>query len=165
MIDYVKGSVTEPKETGGERVVVHVCNDAGGWGPEGRSVADAIGKKWPGAKYLYRGEFEAAKLGWQRPPSSIQLGAVQLFQADTLLWVANCIAQHGYRRPANLTPLKYDAFEQCCTKLVEAFKSRRASFHMPKVGTGLGGANWHTVERIIERTLVAAGLSVTVYEL
>lgn len=159
MIKYVKGDVTAPEETGGIRVVVHVCNDVGGWGPEGRSVADAIGKKWPEAKAEYKAQFK------YEHSDTLRLGDVQLVDVGDKLWVANCIAQYRYRRPGNLTPFKYDAFEMCCYSLVRSFIGRGASFHMPKVGTGLGGADWHNVEYIIEKTLVAAELHVTVYYL
>lgn len=159
MIRYTKGDVTQPEETGGIRVIVHVCNDVGGWGPEGRSVADAIGKRWPEAKSEYKAQFISGS------SQSLKLGSVQLVDVEDKLWVANCIAQHLYRRPGNLVPFKHEAFEECCNTLVRCFVGRNASIHMPKVGTGLGGANWGDVEAIIQRTLVAAELEVTVYEL
>ncbi len=70
MIKYIKGDVTCPEETGGVRVIVHVCNDVGGWGPEGRSVADAIGKKWPEAKAEYKTQFISGS------SQSLKLGSV-----------------------------------------------------------------------------------------
>lgn len=159
MIKYVRGDVTTPEDTGGVRVIVHVCNDVGGWGPKGRSVADAIGIRYPDAKSEYKAQFNG------EVSSTLRLGDVQLVDVGDKLWVANCIAQHGYRRPGNLQPFKYEHFETCCLSLVRSFVARSASFHMPKVGCGLGGADWHTVEHIITKTLVDAELSVTVYEL
>ena len=161
MIRYVTGDVTKPEETGGVRVVVHSCNDVGGWGPEGRSVADAIGRRWPKARDEYKALFTVEH--YQPTLGQVQLVAVGEGLAN--LWVANCIAQHGYRRPGNLQPFKYDAFERCCNTLVANFATRNASFHMPRVGCKLGGADWHTVEHIIERTICQAELSVTVYDL
>lgn len=163
MLRYVKGDVTKPEETGGIIVIVHSMNDAGGWGPVGKSVADAIGKRWPEARDEYKQQFADGAPG-------LKLGEVQLVdvsdeQGPASVWVANCIAQHNYRRPGNLQPFKYEAFEACCDFLVRTFAGQNASFHMPKVGTHLGGADWHTVENIIERTLEAAELSVTVYTL
>ena len=163
MIKYVQGDVTKPTNPGGIRVIVHACNDVGGWGPAGRSVADAIGRRWPEAKAEYKQQFAPGEPG-------LRLGEVQLVdvsdeQGPASIWVANCIAQHNYRRPGNLQPFKYEAFEACCIFLVMTFTGQNASFHMPKVGTHLGGADWHTVEHIIQRTLVAAKLSVTVYQL
>lgn len=158
-IRYVKGDVTEPEETGGTRLIVHVCNDVGGWGPEGRSVADAIGKKWPEAKAEYKLQFNGTT------SEALRLGDVQLVDVEDKLWVANCIAQHGYRRPGNLTPFRYDAFETCLMDLRLAFIGKGASFHMPRVGCGLGGADWQRVEQIIEHVLCEAELNVTVYDL
>ena len=159
MIRYITGDVTKPEDTGGIRVVVHVCNDVGGWGPEGRSVADAIGRRWPDAKTEYKLQFANDK------SETLRLGDVQLVDVGDKLWVANCIAQHGYRRPGNLTPFKYEAFENCLGFLVRAFVGKNASFHMPRVGCGLGGADWHSVEHLITQTLIEAELSVTVYDL
>ena len=155
-IHYVKGDVTKPEETGGIRVVAHICNDEGGWGPEGQSVADAIGKRWPEAKREYKDLFHSGV--------ELKLGEVQLVDVGDKLWVANCIAQHGYRRPGNLQPFKYEAFETCMGFLVRNFVGRNATIHMPKVGTRLGGADWSDVAHIIERTLGEAELNVTVYE-
>lgn len=161
MIHYVQGDVTKPSDVDGIRVIVHACNDQGGWGPEGRSVADAIGKRWPEAKAEYKQQFAPGEPG-------LRLGEVQLVDVSDEqgpVWIANCIAQRGYRRPGNLQPFKYEAFETCCNFLARTFTGQGASFHMPKVGTHLGGANWNNVAIIVERTLVAAELSVTVYQL
>lgn len=157
MIKYMKGDVTQPQGDG-LQVIVHACNDQGGWGPKGRSVASAISKRWPEPEAEYRAQFAHGEAG-------LKLGEVQLVDVSDRLWVANCIAQRGYRCAGNLTPFHYEAFEMCCGMLVRSFVGRNASFHMPKVGTGLGGADWHCVEHIIERTLVEAELHVTVYEL
>lgn len=157
MIWYVRGDVTRPQGEG-LMVIVHVCNDQGGWGPEGRSVASAISKRWAEPEAEYRAQFATGEAG-------LKLGEVQLVDVSDHLWVASCIAQDGYRRPGDLTPFQYEAFEMCCGMLVRSFIDRNASFHMPKVGTGLGGADWYKVEPIIKRTLVEAELPVTVYEL
>jgi O-acetyl-ADP-ribose deacetylase (regulator of RNase III) len=156
-IRYVKGDVTKPEDTGGIRVIAHSCNDVGGWGPEGGSVADAIGKRWPEARSEYKSQFLEG--------TGLKLGEVQLVDVGDKLWVANCIAQRGYRRPGNLQPFKYEAFETCMGFLVKSFVGRNASIHMPRVGTKLGGADWHAIEYIIERTLGEAELNVTVYDL
>lgn len=157
MIKYVKGDATFP--TGdGVRVIVHSCNDEGGWGPAGASTASSISKRWKDPEAEYRQQFEAGEPG-------LKLGEVQLVDVGAQLWVANCIAQRGYRRPGNLTPFRYEAFSTCCEFLVRTFSGQNASFHMPKVGCGLGGADWHSVEHILQKTLVAAELPVTVYTL
>jgi len=36
---------------------------------------------------------------------------------------------------------------------------------MPRIGCGLAGGDWHTVEAIIGRTLCAGGVPVHVYDL
>lgn len=39
-----------------------------------------------------------------------------------------------------------------------------ASVHMPRIGCGLAGGTWSRIEPLIERRLISAGLSVTVYD-
>jgi O-acetyl-ADP-ribose deacetylase (regulator of RNase III) len=155
MIRYLKADVTQPTNDGGIRVIVHACNDQGGWGPANHSAAASISKRWKDAEDEYRQQFVEGP--------GLKIGEVQLVNVEDKLWVANCIVQKGYRRPGNLVPFKYEAFEACCNFLIQTFANQNASFHMPKVGCGHGGADWHTVEHIIQRTLIEAELSVTVY--
>jgi hypothetical protein len=35
---------------------------------------------------------------------------------------------------------------------------------MPRIGCGLAGGKWEKIEAIIDRTLLAAGIGVTVYD-
>ena len=39
-----------------------------------------------------------------------------------------------------------------------------ASVHMPRIGCGLAGGTWGKIEPILERTLIKAGVEVTVYD-
>jgi len=40
-----------------------------------------------------------------------------------------------------------------------------AAVHMPRIGCGLAGGEWSTIEAIIERTLIPAGVAVVVCDL
>ena len=57
-------------------------------------------------------------------------------------------------------------FLTCSLESVSKFAhEHQASVHMPRIGAGLAGGNWSTIEKIIKDTLVAAGIEVNVYDL
>lgn len=90
---------------------------------------------------------------------------IQLVRVEEELWVANMIAQHGYRSSENPRPLQNNALETCLDKLAESALQRGASVHMPRIGCGLTGGRWEEVEPIIQRTLIRRDVPVTVYDL
>lgn len=155
-IKYLKGDATRPVGEG-TKVIVHVCNDQGGWGPQGRSFASALSKRWTGPEQTYRASSDISKLG-----------DIQMIWVEEGTAVVNMVAQSGYRRPGNLVPLSYEKLEECLISLGHTLKQMaqaEISVHMPRLGCGLGGADWHTVEYLIDKTLVAEGFAVTVYDL
>lgn len=101
MIEYVKGDATQPPGDG-PRVIVHVCNDVGGWG---KGFVMALSRRWkaPEQRYRawYRGEAEGA------PP--FELGRVQFVQVEPALWVANIIGQKGLYPSKGTPPIRYEA--------------------------------------------------------
>jgi O-acetyl-ADP-ribose deacetylase (regulator of RNase III) len=153
-IEYVTGDATAPGGTG-PKVVVHVCNDIGGWG---RGFVKAVSARWLEPELEYR--------EWFRSGDGFELGAVRLVPVGPELWVANLIGQHGIQRDTSgATPVRYGAIERGLSTLAGQVAELGASVHMPRIGAGLAGGRWAEIEPIIERTLVAAGLSVTVYDL
>jgi O-acetyl-ADP-ribose deacetylase (regulator of RNase III) len=62
-------------------------------------------------------------------------------------------------------PLDLAALERCLHQLADTASERRASVHMPRIGTGLGGGHWHEIEPLIRNTLLAASVPTTVYDL
>lgn len=66
-ITYVRGAATSPHGKG-VKLIVHVCNDPGGWGKE---FVLALSRRWP--------EPEAAYRPWhrERAGNDFGLGAVQ----------------------------------------------------------------------------------------
>ncbi len=153
-IQYVKGDATQP-EGEGARCIVHSCNDQGGWG---KGFSGALSQRWTYPEVIYRRAFAAKS----RP----QLGEVLLVVVEPDLQVANLIAQAGYRRPGNLVPLSYAGLEKALGTLTSLFEHsiNPTTFHMPRIGCGLGGGDWNAVSAIIERTLCKAGFEVTVYD-
>lgn len=150
MINYVKGDATSPIGKG-NKIITHICNDHGGWGA---GFVLALSKKWSAPEKAYR------SLG-----SNIQLGRVQYIKLEKEnITVANMIAQHNFVSKDNPVAVRYDALEKCLNDVSEKAKLENASIHMPRIGCGLAGGKWEKVEEIINKTLVANGVDVYVYD-
>jgi O-acetyl-ADP-ribose deacetylase (regulator of RNase III) len=150
-LDYVTGDATSPATTG-PKVIAHICNDRGGWG---KGFVLAISRRWPEPEHAYR--------AWSRTPD-FRLGAVQLVQVEPDTWVANMVAQHGYRTAANPVPLRYDALDECLATLAEHATRLGATVHLPRIGCGLAGGAWEEIEPALDRELTARDIPATVYD-
>ncbi|WP_018353282.1 macro domain-containing protein [Longispora albida] len=153
-IRYLKGDATSPQAKG-PKVVAHVCNDLGGWG---KGFVLAISRRWPEPERDYR--------AWHRgrAGNGFGLGATRLVQVQPDLWVANMVGQRGTRTGSAGPPVRYEAIGKCLAALAGHASALGASVHMPRIGCGLAGGRWELVEPLVERTLVAAGIEVTVYD-
>ena len=154
-IAYVVGDATRPPADG-NTIIAHVCNDTGGWG---RGFVVALSERWPESERSYRRWYA------ERATNDFGLGALRLVAVGSGLWVANMIGQRGIRRSGGRPPIRYDAVEQALTKLAAEAQSLDASVHMPRIGCGLAGGSWDQIEPLLETTLIARGISVTVYDL
>ena len=92
------------------------------------------------------------------------MGAIQVVQVEEAIWIANMVAQHGYRRTSEGPPIRYDAVRACLADLADRASRLGASVHMPRIGCGLAGGDWAEIEPLISETLCAAGLDVVVYD-
>ena len=81
-VNYITGDATNP-QTNGKKIIVHVCNDIGGWG---KGFVMAISKRWREPEHQYR--------QWFKSNDNFSLGQVQFVQVEEELWVANLIGQH-----------------------------------------------------------------------
>jgi len=154
-IQYIIGDATNP-ETDGARIIVHVCNDIGGWG---RGFVLALSSKWKSPEYEYR--------QWHRRKSDppFELGQVLFVEVDSQLWVANMIGQRDTRSRGGRPPVRYEAIREGLGRVAEFALERSASVHMPRIGCGLAGGDWGEVQQIIEETLCGRTIDVTVYDL
>ncbi len=151
-LGFRHGDATQPVRR--PAVLVHVCNDVGGWGA---GFVLAISKRWKAPEREYRAAFATA--------SKPQLGEVQIVEVEPDCWVANMIAQPGIGRGRDgEIPLRYDAVRTGLTKVAEFARAHGATAHMPRIGCGLAGGKWEEIEPIIRDTLLAAGVDVTVYD-
>lgn len=147
MITYVTGDATAPVN-GGVRIIAHVCNDMGGWG---RGFVLAISEKWNEPEVEYRKLKKEGKLA---------LGFVQFVNVEPTIIIANMVAQKGYgknnkslHRTSEVDteiPLQYDQLAICLEKVAASARMQGGSVHMPRIGCGLAGGEWHEVEKLLQ---------------
>jgi N12 class adenine-specific DNA methylase/O-acetyl-ADP-ribose deacetylase (regulator of RNase III)/SAM-dependent methyltransferase len=154
-ITYRIGDATQPSGDG-SKIIVHVCNDLGGWG---KGFVVALSGRWDKPEKRYR----AWHSGKESQPFT--LGEVQFVQVEDTTWVANLIGQHGMGVRHGVPPVRYDAIRDGLRLVATRAKELGASVHMPRIGCGLAGGKWEEVERIIREELTAQDVAVTVYDL
>jgi O-acetyl-ADP-ribose deacetylase (regulator of RNase III) len=155
-VKFLEGDATDPIG-GGVRIIAHICNDQGLWG---RGFVLAVSRRWLIPEREYR--------AWARDasrPYGFGLGRIQVVAVAHDLWVANMIGQHGIEQVEGQPPIRYDAVEQCLRAVAVHAVNLGASVHMPRIGCGLAGGQWSRIGPIIERTLEAREIAVTVYDL
>ncbi len=154
-IRYVRGDATEPRPSGGLRIIAHVVNNkARRWG--GVGFAKALGGRFPQVADEYS--------AWTSEAGHLRLGEVHFAQVDSDLAVASMVAQAGYG--ASDRPLiRYRPLTQCLTRLANLAASRGATLHMPLIGTGQAGGKWALVRDLVHEALCMRGIDVTVYVL
>lgn len=162
-IQYVKGDLFEGvKNSTGDVVIAHICNDSGGWG---RGFVLELSKHFPVAEEVYRESFKEGV--------NCRLGKNSWTDASSdtkVVEIVNMVAQHGYYDPIkNPVPLNYEALEQCLERLrstvVWGNLLGDAELHIPKIGAGLAKGDWTKIEAMIENALCGSGFPVYVYEL
>lgn len=163
-INYVVGDATRPHGDG-PRIIAHIVNDQGKWGS---GFVVALSRRWPEPEEAYRMWCRVpTNLSWCQGEGLPKLGNVQYVDVPPGITVANMMAQRGVRHdPSAPRAVDYDALAKCLGKLGAYAREMGASVHMPRIGCGLGGGDWETVEELITESLVDEyGLTVTVYDL
>ncbi len=151
-LQFVEGDATRPVGAG-SKIIVHVCNDLGGWG---KGFVLALSRRWKEPERCYR--------QWHRSGEGFTLGAVRLVQVEPELWIANLIGQQGYRPVKGVPPVRYDAIASGLAATREKCAELSASVHMPRIGCGLAGGKWEEIEARVRGELVDRGVDVTVYD-
>lgn len=152
-IKYTKGDATAPIGDG-NKIIVHVCNDVGGWG---RGFVLAISKRWKSPENEYR--------AWAASGENFSLGEVQFVQAEPSIWVANMIGQRDVKKDKNgAPPVRYPAIKDGLEKVGIYAKQIRATVHMPRIGCGLAGGTWDQIEPLINDALTSKGIKTVVYD-
>ena len=152
---FLEGDATQP-EGEGPKVIVHVCNDVGGWG---RGFVVALSRRWKAPENDYRSWSQGAH------DEPFGLGEVRFVRVADEVWVANLIGQHDIREKDGQPPVRYDAIQAGLGKVAAFAQAEGASVHMPRIGCGLAGGTWSEVEARVRSELVERGVPVTVYDL
>jgi O-acetyl-ADP-ribose deacetylase (regulator of RNase III) len=66
-ISYIKGDATNPAGQG-NKIIVHICNDIGGWG---KGFVMAISKRWKEPERKYREWFKQSTLTERNIPVTV----------------------------------------------------------------------------------------------
>lgn len=152
-INYIKGDATNPQGKG-NKLILHVCNDIGGWG---RGFVLALSKKWKNPEKEYR--------NWYKSQKNFELGQILPVQVEEDLWVINMIGQRDVKRDKDGTPpVRYEAIQLCIQKVAKLALKKGASIHLPRIGCGLAGGDWAKVEPILINELTEKDIEVTVYD-
>jgi O-acetyl-ADP-ribose deacetylase (regulator of RNase III) len=152
-INYIKGDATNPTGNG-NKIIVHICNDIGGWG---KGFVMAISKRWKLPEQRYR--------EWFKTKDNFNLGQVQFVQVEEELWVANLIGQHKINKDENgNAPIRYEAILLGLEKVGQFANDKKATIHMPRIGCGLAGGTWDKIEPLINSSFTKKSIQVTVYD-
>ena len=152
-IQYIKGDATQPT-VNGNKIIVHICNDIGGWG---KGFVMALSKRWKAPEQEYR--------NWYASQDGFELGAVQFVQVEKELWIANVIGQHKIRKDdQGNPPIRYKAIQEGLQKVSEKAKELNATVHMPRIGCGLAGGTWDKIASLITNELITHQIHTTVYD-
>lgn len=150
---YTKGDATVPVGDG-NKIIVHVCNDVGGWG---RGFVLAVSQRWKAPENEYR--------TWAASERNFSLGEVQFVQVEPAIWVANMIGQRDVKRDKNgKPPVRYSAIKDGLVKVGIYANQIQATVHMPRIGCGLAGGTWDQIEPLITETLTSKGVKTIVYD-
>jgi len=152
-VNYIIGDATNP-QTKGNKIIVHVCNDIGGWG---KGFVMAITKRWNQPEQQYR--------QWFKSNDNFSLGQVQFVQVEEELWVANLIGQHKINKDENgNAPIRYEAILSGLEKVAQFAIDKNTTVHMPRIGCGLAGGTWDKIEPLINKSLLENEIETYVYD-
>lgn len=151
---FVHGNVLKPTGAG-PKIICQMVNDvAKVWGG---GVARAAAKTYPAAQRDYSEWFAQVT-------RRDRLGRVHFANLGGDTFIASLVAQEGYG-DSTAPRIRYAPLEHCFSEIAKFALDHHATVHMPRIGMGQSGGAWNTVEEIVRDTLVAHGISVTVYDL
>lgn len=146
MITYIKGDLFDTKAD----LIAHGCNCKGGYGS---GIAYTMAKTYPRAKLLYLEKYDED--GWD-------LGDVQMVLQRDGKYIANCATQDSFL-PRGQCHADYGAIRTCMEKVKRFAKSKNLTIAIPKIGAGLAGGDWDTIEGILKE--IFTDYDITIYYL
>jgi O-acetyl-ADP-ribose deacetylase (regulator of RNase III) len=144
VVKYVTGDLFDTDRD----IIAHGCNCKG---VMGSGVARIVREKYPKAYSAYCEQHEQDGL-W--------LGEIQTVLQYDGKYIANCMTQNGFM-PRTVCHADYKAIETCMWKLKKFAKEKGLSIAIPKIGAGLAGGDWNTIEGILNK--VFSDYDITVY--
>ncbi len=153
-LNVLRGNALEPRGSG-QRIIAQIVNNkTPNWGA---GFGKAVRNSYPIAQMDFR--------KWSADdPKNLQLGNVHAVAIEDNLYVVNMVAQHGFGE-SKKPRIRYEALRNCLIQLKEIALSRRASVHMPRIGTGYAGGNWSFILELIDEILVRNNVDVSIYVL
>lgn len=150
MIHHIIGDASKPVGDG-DKYVVHVTNDLGGWGAGFTTSIDENLGSTP------REEYRA---------SQHVFGEV-LFSPTSRKYVqvVSMCCQHGYKSIANPVPLDYLKLGIALGYVYGLASAQSIQIHMPRIGSGLAGGDWNTIYDRIEKFSIGYDVDTYIYTL
>lgn len=146
------GDALEPRGMG-PRIIAQIVNDkASTWGA---GFARAVRLQYPEVQTQFKDWVNENR-------RNLSLGKTHFAPVSPDLTVCSMVAQHGFGE-SEKPRLRYAALKRCLLDLKAEAQRRRASVHMPRIGSGWAGGNWSIIAQLIDEALVAQGVEVTVY--
>lgn len=152
MVQYITGNLFSTKAT----LIAHGVNCRGAFGS---GVAGQMKRIFPGAYTAYIEKYQ--KEGWK-------LGDVQIIEIapNTFPLIANCATQFGYGYADGQTVFAdYPAIERVMEVLEYYCSTRKYSLAIPRIGAGLAGGDWETINQIIKDVFDKSPVTLEVYTL
>jgi O-acetyl-ADP-ribose deacetylase (regulator of RNase III) len=151
----LNGDALKPSRREGRRIVAHVVpNTPALWG--GGGFASQVRQRFPDV-------FTAFQQDIARAGGAPKLGSTFIGELEPDTLIVHMVAQAGFG-PSKGQRLRYAALAECLGNLRQFAHESSASVHMPRVGTGHGGASWDIVKELITTELVDRGIDTTVYQ-
>jgi len=150
----VIGSAIDPRGSG-TKIIAHIVPDKGtSWG--GRGFAATVKKTFPAIWVDFCSQISGK--------GGLRLGDTFFNKTEGGIYFAHMVAQHGFG-PSPSPRIRYTALESSLKGLAAFALENNASVHMPKIGTGQAGGDWNLIKELLNDTLIAKGIEVTVYSL
>ncbi len=100
---------------------------------------------------------------WKSNKEDFILGNSQLIEVNSNIYVFQMLAQNGIRPKGDEVLLKYPELRKCLIALRERAHDLKASVHMPAIGAGQAGGDWHIIIGMIHDELVNFDIKVNIY--
>lgn len=154
MLHYLLGDATHPVKS--PAIISHVVNDQGRWGS---GFVLAVSKEDPKPQASYHKWFKNTN-------GNLPLGAVQIIGFKDNHKIANMVAQHGVKPKFGRPPIRYRALEHALKNVYKtAYKDRKWTVHMPRIGAARAGGDWKKIEKIIKSCIADYPVETFIYTL